>query len=348
MVDAGDEHAAREAAFFLQARACGYTARHPVAAIRAAIEQIHRADASLAAEAPGHGERTRTPIWGTPVVSVVPQPEPHTAPADMPIPLMRRSSVPAAPSPSRTEDSAVLELRTPASARPTPEPDTQREPDGTDPVFALRPAQSTRRRCRGHRGHDRRRADPRCAHEGSRRGHHPRAKGRPPPHDGDGAGSREAPIGGASEHHDAASNARSRSSTQPRAFDERAAVASPRRRAGARRDAGSQRSRRHRRAPHLRHADVRAKGRDHGGQARFLRRMVLQRRVRRRARVAVGADPVERAERARDGSLGYVVFGSALPDRWARRHPRLHEGGHARRRRDGRTRRHASGAHPRG
>jgi len=76
------------------------------------------------------------------VVSVVPQPAPHAGPLDMPIPLMRRSSA-HAPAPKRDPDeSAVLELRTPASSRPVlrrpaDEPDTVRDPD---PVFALRPA----------------------------------------------------------------------------------------------------------------------------------------------------------------------------------------------------------------
>jgi hypothetical protein len=135
LIDPRDAHAAEEAAFFLRAEL--HVHRATVSAIRAAVEQIHRADSSLAAETPAHGERSRTPIWGTPVVSVVPQPLPHAGPLDMPIPLMRRSSAPAAPSASR-EESAVLELRTPASGRAPVKveaPDTERDPD---PVFALK------------------------------------------------------------------------------------------------------------------------------------------------------------------------------------------------------------------
>ena len=136
LIDPRDAHAAEEAAFFLRSEL--HVHRATVSAIRAAVEQIHRADTSLAAQTPAHGERSRTPIWGTPVVSVVPQPLPHAGPLDMPIPLMRRSSAPAAPSPSR-EESAVLELRTPASGRAPVKveaPDTERDPE---PVFALKP-----------------------------------------------------------------------------------------------------------------------------------------------------------------------------------------------------------------
>ncbi len=142
LVDVRDEHAAREAAFFLRAEVRRH--RATVSAIRAAIEQVHSADASLAAPSNSGGERTRTPIWGTPVVSVVPQPAPHMAPVDMPIPLMRRSSAPPAGR-RQEEESAVLELRTPASSRPVvpvmrrapDEPDTLRDPE---PIFALKPA----------------------------------------------------------------------------------------------------------------------------------------------------------------------------------------------------------------
>ncbi len=140
LVDARDEHAAREAAFFLRADLRIH--RATVSAIRAAIELIHKADSTLV-PSPNQGERTRTPIWGTPVVSVVPQPVAHAAPADMPIPLMRRSAPPMDHSPK--DDSAVIELRTPASSSPrgsirTPAPDTDR-----DPVFALRAPASMRR-----------------------------------------------------------------------------------------------------------------------------------------------------------------------------------------------------------
>jgi hypothetical protein len=152
LVDPRDEHAINEAAFFLRTEL--HVHRATIWAIRSAIEQIHRADASLAAESPAHGERSRTPIWGTPVVSVVPQAAPHAGPFDMPIPLMRRSGTSAPPpaprapearvvGPEREEESAVLELRTPASGRPArqtstaDEPDTEREPD---PIFALKPS----------------------------------------------------------------------------------------------------------------------------------------------------------------------------------------------------------------
>jgi hypothetical protein len=111
--------------------------RATVSALRAAVEQIQRAEPQLA-PIPAHGERSRTPIWGTPVVSVAPVVAPHTNAADMPIPLMRRSTAP--PTPSK-EESAVLELRTPASSRSAP--DTIRQTE--DPVFALRSPPSMRR-----------------------------------------------------------------------------------------------------------------------------------------------------------------------------------------------------------
>ena len=130
-VDMHDQHAIGEVEFFLRARVRPH--RATVSALRAAIEQIQRAEPALV-PVPAHGERTRTPIWGTPVVSVVPVAAPHTNAADMPIPLMRRSTVPS------KEESAVLELRTPASSRPVP--DTIRD---TDPVFSLRSPPSMRR-----------------------------------------------------------------------------------------------------------------------------------------------------------------------------------------------------------
>jgi hypothetical protein len=133
VVDARDVHAIGEVEFFLRMRVRPH--RVTVSALRAAIEQIQRAEPALV-PIPAHGERTRTPIWGTPVVSVVPIAAPHAA--DMPIPLMRRSSAPA---PSTKEESAVLELRTPASSRPIPDTIRQME----DPVFALRSPASVRR-----------------------------------------------------------------------------------------------------------------------------------------------------------------------------------------------------------
>jgi hypothetical protein len=140
VLDPRDEHAAREVAFFLHAPVQMH--RATVAALRAAVEQLHAAEPSLseAVQAPER-ERSRTPIWGTPVVSVVPQAAPHAA--DMAIPLMRRSS--AQPPPPRNDDSAVLELRTPASSargRREPAPDTERDPEparATDePIFNLK------------------------------------------------------------------------------------------------------------------------------------------------------------------------------------------------------------------
>ncbi len=128
VLDPRDEHAARETAFFLRAGVRPH--RATVSAIRAALEQVSRVDASAAEPPHSVRERSRTPIWGTPVVSVAPQAAPHASPTEMPIPLMRRSNAP-----SRTEeDSAVLELRTPASSARAP--DTERQPD--DAVFALR------------------------------------------------------------------------------------------------------------------------------------------------------------------------------------------------------------------
>jgi hypothetical protein len=167
VVDLRDEHAAKEAAFFLQRPMRLH--RATVSAIRSALEQIQRADASLVESAePAHGERSRTPIWGTPVVSVAPpashalQGPPHVG-GDMPIPLMRRSSnAPALqpgtpgssrPRPVREEDSAVLELRTPHSSRAgapassRPAPDTERDTERKieEPIFNLRAPLSVRR-----------------------------------------------------------------------------------------------------------------------------------------------------------------------------------------------------------
>lgn len=135
VLDPRDLHAIGEVEFFLRARVRPHRAN--VSALRAAIEQIQRAEPALV-PVPAHGERSRTPIWGTPVVSVAPVAAPHTNAADMPIPLMRRSTAP--PTPSK-EESAVLELRTPASSRSAP--DTIRQPE--DPVFALRSPPSMRR-----------------------------------------------------------------------------------------------------------------------------------------------------------------------------------------------------------
>jgi len=138
MVDERDEHAAGEVAFFLRTRVQPH--RATISALRAAIEQLQSAEGAEA-EAPPL-ERSRTPIWGTPVVSVVPQQPPHAAPGEMAIPLMRRSATPQpAPVSSRNEDSAVLELRTPASSRNVG-PDTERM---EEPVFALKPTSSLRR-----------------------------------------------------------------------------------------------------------------------------------------------------------------------------------------------------------
>jgi hypothetical protein len=132
VVDLRDEHALGEVAFFLRAGVRAH--RATVSAIRGALEQIQRAEPALVPQ-PAHGERTRTPIWGTPVVSVVPAAAPHASPGDMPIPLMRRSVAPS------KDDSAVLELRTPASSRPAPDTIRQNE----EPVFALRAPPSVRR-----------------------------------------------------------------------------------------------------------------------------------------------------------------------------------------------------------
>jgi hypothetical protein len=131
-VDMRDVHAIGEIEFFLRSRVRPH--RATVSALRAAIEQIQRAEPALVS-VPAHGERSRTPIWGTPVVSVAPVAAPHTNAADMPIPLMRRSASPP------KDDSAVLELRTPASSRSAP--DTIRQSD--DPVFSLRSPPSMRR-----------------------------------------------------------------------------------------------------------------------------------------------------------------------------------------------------------
>lgn len=151
VLDVRDEHAAQEIAFFL--RAGVRTHRATLAALRAAVEQLHAADATLADEAPAHGERSRTPIWGTPVVSVVPQAAPHAAPGDMAIPLMRRSSAPGAV--AREDDSAVLELRTPASSSRGRDraPDTERQsaPPADEPVFALKAPASSNVRTPGRR-----------------------------------------------------------------------------------------------------------------------------------------------------------------------------------------------------
>ncbi|HEY1956197.1 MAG TPA: hypothetical protein VGH28_11295 [Polyangiaceae bacterium] len=148
LVDDGDIHAATEVAFFLRANVRVH--RATASALRAAVEQLQAA-AGTESEAPAL-ERSRTPIWGTPVVSVVPQQTPHAAPAEMAIPLMRRSATP--PPPVGRDDSAVLELRTPASSRGVAGPDTERseppdagrrEPSLDEPVFALKPPGSLRR-----------------------------------------------------------------------------------------------------------------------------------------------------------------------------------------------------------
>jgi hypothetical protein len=134
VVDIRDPHAVGEIEFFLRTPVRPH--RATVSALRVAMEQIQRAEPALV-PVPAHGERTRTPIWGTPVVSVAPVAAPHTNPQDMPIPLMRRSGAPVSPS---KEESAVLELRTPASSRSAP--DTIRN---DDPVFSLRSPPSMRR-----------------------------------------------------------------------------------------------------------------------------------------------------------------------------------------------------------
>ncbi len=145
IADPRDEHAAREAAFFFRKDVRLH--RATVTAIRSALDQIQTADASLVAESPAHGERSRTPIWGTPVVSVAPPAapqasSPHVA-GDMPIPLMRRSNAPQAPPrKAREDESAVLELRTPASSRGQA-PDTERQVE--EPIFNLRAPLSVRR-----------------------------------------------------------------------------------------------------------------------------------------------------------------------------------------------------------
>lgn len=140
VLDPRDGHAAQEISFFL--RASVQVHRATLGALRAALEQLHAADATLAEVAPDR-ERSRTPIWGTPVVSVVPQAAPHAAPGDMAIPLMRRSSAPAAREEPTNEDSAVLELRTPSSRKVDREPDTERQAE--EPVFALKAPPSIRR-----------------------------------------------------------------------------------------------------------------------------------------------------------------------------------------------------------
>ena len=148
LVDERDEHAAREVAFFLRSNVRLH--RATVAALRAAVEQLQAADATNAEPPPSRTERSRTPIWGTPVVSVVPQPAPHAATSEMAIPLMRRSAS-SAPPPVKNEDSAVLELRTPASSEQRARnaaPDTERRPPAQvveEPVFALKPPSSVRR-----------------------------------------------------------------------------------------------------------------------------------------------------------------------------------------------------------
>ena len=136
VLDDRDLHAAQEVAFFLRARVRVH--RATVSALRAAIEQLHSVDVP-AAEPARPPERSRTPIWGTPVVSVVPQAPPQTPSAEMAIPLLRRSSVPPA---NRNEDSAVLELRTPARQAASSGPDTERM---DEPVFALKAPSSMRR-----------------------------------------------------------------------------------------------------------------------------------------------------------------------------------------------------------
>ncbi len=135
VVDLRDVHSIGEVEFFLRSRVRPH--RATVSALRAAIEQIQRAEPALVPQTPAHGERSRTPIWGTPVVSVAPVAAPHAGASDMPIPLMRRSTAPTSPT---KDDSAVLELRTPASSRSAP--DTIRQ---EDPVFALRSPPSMRR-----------------------------------------------------------------------------------------------------------------------------------------------------------------------------------------------------------
>ena len=131
--DPRDVHAAREAAYALQAEVQMH--RATISALRTAIDALQRADASQVAERPAQTERTKTPIWGTPVVSVVPAAAPHVASGDMPIPLMRRSVAPA--SPTATARSAAVR-----DPRVDGEPPTERD---AEPVFALRPAPSVRR-----------------------------------------------------------------------------------------------------------------------------------------------------------------------------------------------------------
>ena len=126
VLDPRDTHTTSETAYALGMKV--NTHRATVSALRAAVDAIHRTDGSLAAERPAMEQRTKTPIWGTPVVSVVPAATPHVAQGDMPIPLMRRSVAPAAP---RT-----------SAARAEAEPPTERE---AEPVFVLRPAPSVRR-----------------------------------------------------------------------------------------------------------------------------------------------------------------------------------------------------------
>jgi len=136
VLDPSDVHAANEIAFFLRAEVRLFRATLP--AIRAALEQMQAIEPVAApVESPPQKERSRTPVWGTPIVSVVPAAAPHVAPSDMPIPLMRRSHHPAAsPEP-------VIELRT--RAQP---PDTERD---AEPVFALK-APTSERQPRTSRG----------------------------------------------------------------------------------------------------------------------------------------------------------------------------------------------------
>jgi len=123
MLDPSDAHAANEIAFFLRAELRLFRATLP--AIRAALEQLQSLEPATApVESPPQRERSRTPVWGTPIVNVAPAIAPHVAPSDMPIPLMRRSHHPGgSPEP-------VIELRN--RAQP---PDTERD---AEPIFALK------------------------------------------------------------------------------------------------------------------------------------------------------------------------------------------------------------------
>ncbi len=166
VVDARDPHPAREVAHVLRAEV--HLIRTTIGAMRAALRAIDEHQATQApppsqnaqslaapiwmrgAERPG-GERVRTPLWGTPIVTVSPSSPPHVGGADMPIPLMRRSLLPTAPPPSAALPPSVREVRParPPSVLPgprdsqVPPPDTQRD---AEPVFALRQSTSVSRR----------------------------------------------------------------------------------------------------------------------------------------------------------------------------------------------------------